>query len=96
MVVVEHGGTVGFDVIGPDCSFDEGVAFSICEVIECLYKLSEFVPGFCASGVGEMVPCDLCDNHMSFVPPGASAEEDGCKQDDNFHVYLDYLYCIQL
>ena len=70
MVIIEDGGPVAFDIVSPDSSLHEGVTFSICEWIECQYKLIEFVSGWGSIGVGEMVPCNSGDKHMTFIPPG--------------------------
>lgn len=70
MVVIEDGGAVPFDIIGPDCSLCEGVAPPISEGVQCLDQLVKLIAEGDATGGGEVVVGDLGDQHVAFVPPG--------------------------
>lgn len=85
MVVVENGGSVFFDIVGPNCSFHEGVASAIGEVIEGLDELEHLVSGSLSVGIVESFVGNVRDEHVSLIPPAVGSKQTDSQQENNVH-----------
>lgn len=80
MIVIEHFDPVALDIIGPDCSLSEGLGFSICKSVKCLYKSIEFVSSVEIISISKVIPGNLWGKHMSLIPPSIGQHAKYSKQ----------------